>query len=280
MTATTASPRGRVALVALVGLLCVALAACGTVRAGEAAGPAPATPPAPEVCDLDGTRGGGSGTAAPDIPTEDQTGGYAGPPTDQETGAYAGPPTDGETGTYAGPPTDGEPGAYAGPPTDGEPGAYAGPPTDGETGAYAGPPTDQETGPPDPPTDQHAGTPGPPTDGGTASGAVTKGAGPCGAAGWFDMTADFFAYYAGHRTAADPDVAANGTAGARVRKVHGAGLAEVSFTSRQVGKGRAEDARGVIRVFAAWRHEVYGDTGTLTVRAGGSPPATVLTDSW
>ncbi|MGW6685273.1 hypothetical protein [Streptomyces sp. NPDC054961] len=261
MTATTASPKGRVALATLAGLLCAALTACGTVRAGEAAGPAPAATPAPEVCDLDGTRGQGSGTAAPDLPTEDQTGGYAGPPTDQETGPYTGPPTDGETGPYTGPPTD------------------------GETGAYAGPPTDGDTGPPDPPTDQDAGTPGPPTDGsaasgGVTSGAVTNGAGPCGAAGWFDMTADFFAYYAAHRTASDPDVSANGTVEARVRRVRGAGLAEVSFTSREVGKGRAEDARGVMRVFAAWRHEVYGDTGTLTVRAGGSPPATVLTEPW
>ncbi|MBT2470823.1 hypothetical protein J7E97_23885 [Streptomyces sp. ISL-66] len=94
------------------------------------------------------------------------------------------------------------------------------------------------------------------------------------------MTADFVAYYAEHRTPSDPDVSANGTAEARVRKVRGAGVAEVSFTSRQVGKGRAEDARGVVRVFAAWRHEVYGDTGTVTVRAGGSPPTTVVTASW
>ncbi|MET9467136.1 hypothetical protein ABZY44_20495 [Streptomyces sp. NPDC006544] len=249
MTATAAAPRGHLALAALAGLLCAALTACGTVRAGEAAGPAPVTTPAPYVCDLDRTTGGGSGTVAPDLPTEDQTGGYAGPPTDQETGPHAGPPTDGETGAHAGPPTDGD------------------------------------TGPPDPPTDQDTGTPGPPTDGSAASGgatggAVTNGAGPCGAAGWFDMTADFFAYYAAHRTASDPDVQANGTADARVRKVRGTGLAEVSFTSREVGKGRAEDARGVIRVFAAWRHEVYGDTGTLTVRAGGSPPVTVLTGSW
>ncbi|MFD9338912.1 hypothetical protein ACFWBF_31665, partial [Streptomyces sp. NPDC060028] len=83
MTTTVAALVGRTAL---AGLLCAALAACGSTRAGQAAGPAPAASPGKETC--------GVGAA-----TEEQPGGTAGPPTDQETGAYAGPPTDEDTGT-------------------------------------------------------------------------------------------------------------------------------------------------------------------------------------
>ncbi|MFD5142706.1 hypothetical protein [Streptomyces sp. NPDC058401] len=264
MTTTAASRTGRTALAGLVTvLLCAGLAACGTVRAGEAAGPAaPVAVPGPERCDLEGAEGtdagpGGS-TAAPDVPTEEQTGGYAGPPTDGETDGYAGPPTDEETG------------GYAGPPTDGETGGDAGPPTDEETGGPAGPPTDQDTGAPDPPTDGASG-PGP----------ATNGAGPCGAAGWFDMRRDFVAYYAEHRTDEDTFVSADGIGEVRVRKVRGRGLAEVSFTTRAAGKGRGDDARRVVRVFAAWRHEVYGgtDAGTVTVRTREEFPVTV-TETW
>ncbi|MFD9301369.1 hypothetical protein ACFWCB_01505 [Streptomyces sp. NPDC060048] len=268
MKKTGVSATGRTALAGFAGLLCAVLAACGTVRAGEAAGPAPAAAPSPRICDLDGPTHGA--TAAPGIPT------------DEETGAHAGPPTDGETGAYAGPPTDEETGAYAGPPTDEETGAYAGPPTDEETGAYAGPPTDQDTGLPDPPTDRGAGTPDPPTDGTAAPGgpgAVTNGAGPCGAAGWFDMTRDFAGWYATHRTGEDQDISADGIGPVRVRKVGGAGRAEVTFTTAGVGKSRGDDARRVVRVFADWRHEVYGDSGTVTVRTVETSPVTV-TGSW
>ncbi|MFE4257691.1 hypothetical protein [Streptomyces sp. NPDC056883] len=254
MTTTAVSRTGRAAFAGLAVLLCAGLAACGTVRAGEPAGPAaPVAAPGPEHCDLEGTTGTDAGaagaTAAPDIPTEEQTGGYAGPPTDEETGGYAGPPTDGESG------------------------AYAGPPTDEETGAYAGPPTDQDTGAPDPPTDGSSSGPG----------AATNGAGPCGAAGWFDMRRDFVAYYAEHRTDEDTFVSADGIGEVRVRKVRGSGkgIAEVTFTTRAVGKGRGDDARRVVRVFAAWRHEVYGgtDAGTVTVRTREEFPVTV-TESW
>ncbi|MCX5300770.1 hypothetical protein OG898_30630 [Streptomyces sp. NBC_00193] len=244
MTKTAVSRSGRTAFAGLAVLLCAGLAACGTVRAGEAAGPAaPVAAPGPERCDLDGTTGTDAGaagaTVAPDIPTEEQTGGYAGPPTDEETGAYAGPPTD------------------------------------EETGGYAGPPTDQDTGAPDPPTD---GTSGP---GAATNGAATNGAGPCGAAGWFDMRRDFVAYYAKHRTEEDTFVSADGISEVRVRKVRGKGLAEVTFTTRAVGKGRGDDARRVVRVFAAWRHEVYGgtDAGTVTVRTREEFPVTV-TEPW
>ncbi|MFE6844902.1 hypothetical protein [Streptomyces sp. NPDC057686] len=231
MTRTAVSVAGRAAV---AGLLCAVLAACGTRHAGEAA--APPAPPK-ETCGLDRTTGGG-GTGLPDPPTEEQGGGYAGPPTDQETGSYAGPPTDQGTGSYAGPPTDQETGSYAGPPTD------------QETGGYAGPPTDQDTGAPNPPTD----------------GDITNGAGPCGGAGWFDMTRDFNAYYAERRTRADLFLPEQPVREARVRKGRDAGEALVTFTTRSVGKGLAEDGRRVAQMFVSWRQQVYGDHGTVSVR--------------
>ncbi|MEU7554338.1 hypothetical protein AB0B01_18705 [Streptomyces sp. NPDC044571] len=199
-----------------------------------------------------GTRHAGEAAAPPspvpahetcgldrDLTTDDDGAGAgnAGPPTDEETG-YAGPPTDEETG-YAGPPTDEETG-YAGPPTDEETG-YAGPPTDEETG-YAGPPTDPD---------------------------VTNGAGPCGGAGWFDMTRDFNAYYAEHRTAEDRFLPAQPVRQAKVRTAGGAGEAVLTFATRSVGKGVGEDARRLARVFTAWRQQVYGDKGTVSVRTTG-----------
>ncbi|MFJ3204325.1 hypothetical protein [Streptomyces sp. NPDC086989] len=230
MTRTAVAVAGRVAV---AGLLCAVLAACGTRHAGEAA-----APPAPvqETCGLDRTTGGGTGL--PDPPTEEQGGGYAGPPTDQETGGYAGPPTDQETG------------------------GYAGPPTDQETGGYAGPPTDQETGAPNPPTD----------------GDITNGAGPCGGAGWFDMTRDFNAYYARHRDRSDSLLPEQPVQEARVRKGRDAGEALLTFTTRSVGKGLGEDARRVAQMFVSWRQQVYGDRGTVSVRTpeGG----VVATASW
>ncbi|MFE2146772.1 hypothetical protein ACFXA3_34465 [Streptomyces sp. NPDC059456] len=242
MTRTAVAVAGRAAV---AGLLCAVLAACGTRHAGEAA-----APPAPvqETCGLDRTTGGGTGL--PDPPTEEQGGGHAGPPTDQETGGYAGPPTDQETGGYAGPPTDQETGGYAGPPTDQETGSYAGPPTDQETGGHAGPPTDQETGAPNPPTD----------------GDITNGAGPCGGAGWFDMTRDFNAYYALHRDGSDRLLPEQPVQEARVRKGRDAGEALLTFTTRSVGKGLGEDARRVAQMFVSWRQQVYGDRGTVSVR--------------
>ncbi|MFF8262245.1 hypothetical protein [Streptomyces virginiae] len=172
-----------------------------------------------------------------DRTTEEDPGGYAGPPTDEETGAYA----------------------YPGPPTDEETGGYAGPPTDEETGGYAGPPTDQESGAPA----------GPPTDGGAAN-----GGGPCGPADWFDMTRDFRAYHQGHRTGQDDKVSVTET---RVRKVRSVGEARITFSTRPVGKGAAEDARRIAEVFTAWRREVYGDHGTLTLRTAEYE---VITRQW
>ncbi|MFE5722472.1 hypothetical protein [Streptomyces erythrochromogenes] len=143
--------------------------------------------------------------------------------------------------------------------TDEAPGGYAGPPTDEDTGAPAGPPTDEDTGAPA----------GPPTDG-----EMANGGGPCGPADWFDMTRDFKAYHQGHRAARDADVSVTET---RVRKVRSAGEARITFATRQVGKGAAEDARAIAAVFTQWRREVYGDHGTLTLRTADHE---VITEPW
>ncbi|MFD9623764.1 hypothetical protein ACFWB2_42075 [Streptomyces virginiae] len=235
MTKTAVSVTGRLVV---AGLLCAALAACGTTRAGEVAAPADVRTLASAECDLD-------------VPTEEETGGYAGPPTDQETGGYAGPPTDQETGGYAGPPTDQETGGYAGPPTDQETGGYAGPPTDQETGADAGPPTD---------------------------GGMGNGGGPCGPADWFDMTRDFTAYHHKHE-ADDGYVDSVVIKEVRVRKVRTVGEARITFTTREVGKGRGDAARSIAAVFAAWRHELYGDTGTVTLQTSTGPQLNI-TERW
>ncbi|MFJ8014842.1 hypothetical protein [Streptomyces sp. NPDC096339] len=207
------------------GLLCAVLAACGTGGSGQASGPAPVPSLTPEKCALD-------------VPTEEQTGGYAGPPTDQETGAYAGPPTDQETGAYAGPPTDQETGGYAGPPTDQETGGYAGPPTDGDTDTDIG-----------------------------------NGGGPCGPADWFDMTRDFTGYAAEHRAEHDEFLVRQ----TRVRKVDTVGEANILFSTREVGKGRGDVARRIAELFSSWRHEVYGDHGTLVLRTSDG---IVITEPW
>ncbi|MFJ6793424.1 hypothetical protein [Streptomyces sp. NPDC091268] len=242
MTTTMALPAVRAAL---AGLLCAALAACGTTRADGAAGPAPAASTGTRSCAPDQGPG-----APPDVPTHEDTG-TPGPPTDEDTGT-PGPPTDQDTGT-------------------------PGPPTDEDTGT-PGPPTDQDTGTPDPPTDDEDGIPDPPPGEG-----ITNGAGPCGARGWFDMTRDFNAYYGKHRTGEDAFMPENPVRQARVRKAHGTAEAVVSFHTRAVGKGEAEDVRRVAAVFAAWRREVYGDKGSLTVQVydrGLETYSAALTQPW
>ncbi|KJY25930.1 hypothetical protein VR44_31215, partial [Streptomyces katrae] len=70
------------------------------------------------------------------------------------------------------------------------------PPTDEDPGTSQ-PPTDEDPGTSQPPTDQDTGTPGPPTDGGDTAGSAR----PCPVVdGWYDMTREFNAYYARHRT--------------------------------------------------------------------------------
>lgn len=201
-----------------------------------------------------GTRHAGGEAAGPPAPAApvqetcglDRTTGGGGtglpdPPTEEQTGSsYAGPPTDQETGS-----------SYAGPPTDQETGSYAGPPTDQESGAYAGPPTD---------------------------GDVTDGAGPCGGAGWFDMTRDFNAYYAQRRTSADKFLPEQAVSEARVRKGRDSGEAIVTFATGSVGKGVGEDGRRVADVFVSWRQQVYQDHGSLSVRTRDGD--VVATSAW
>ncbi|MET9609337.1 hypothetical protein ABZZ17_30460 [Streptomyces sp. NPDC006512] len=165
-----------------------------------------------------------------DTTTDDQSGGDAGPPTDQDT-------------------ADG----HAGPPTDEETGGHAGPPTDQETGGHAGPPTDQET----------SGGAGPPTDG-----EIGNGGGPCGPADWFEMTRDFQAYLVQHLTKADDGtVSHRSVRETRVRKAGAVGEARITFysdfTDDALSHGAALRLAGL---FADWRREVYGDTGSVSVR--------------
>ncbi|MBT2478959.1 hypothetical protein [Streptomyces sp. ISL-94] len=149
--------------------------------------------------------------------------------------------------------------------TDEGSGAYAGPPTDQETGGYAGPPTDQETG----------GYAGPPTDG-----EMANGGGPCGSADWFDMTRDFKAYLDGHLTKGDDGLLdRNDVREARVRKVSAIGEAKTTFYVGLTDAARRDEAaRRLAELFTAWRHEVYGDKGTVTIRTPDG--SVVLTQQW
>ncbi|MFE1792100.1 hypothetical protein ACFW7J_27515 [Streptomyces sp. NPDC059525] len=168
-------------------------------------------------------------------------------------------------------PTEEDPGTPQ-PPTEEDPGTSQ-PPTDQDPGTSQ-PPTDEDPGTSQPPTDQDTGTPGPPTDGGGTAGSAR----PCPVVdGWYDMTREFNAYYARHRTDADRLVPSGGVQEVRVRKDGGTGQARVVFTTGSVGKGLGEDARRLAHLFADWRHEVYGDTGTVRVRtADGTPDGTEL----
>ncbi|MEU8434223.1 hypothetical protein AB0F18_15130 [Streptomyces sp. NPDC029216] len=176
------------------------------------------------------------GQAAPDTPTEDETARAPEPPTEDE------PPRPPE------------------PPTEDEPPRPPEPPTEEQTARTPEPPTEDEPPrPPEPPTEERtATTPQPPTDGGAHPCAVVDG--------WYDMTRDFGAYYDRHRTGADGLMPPGSVKDVRVRRTGGTSEARVAFTTGSVGKGLGEDARRVAQVFADWRHEVYGDTGTVRVR--------------
>ncbi|GAA3101188.1 hypothetical protein GCM10020254_53450 [Streptomyces goshikiensis] len=134
-------------------------------------------------------------------------------------------------------------------------------PTEEDTGT-PNIPTEEDTGTPDVPTEEDTGGPDLPTDGTAAA--------PCAVvAGWYDMTRDFNAYYAAHRTDDDHWIPGEGVTEVRVRKTAKTAEAWVTFTTENVGKGVGEDARRIAEVFGAWRHEVYGDTGTVGVRTEG-----------
>ncbi|MCX4526018.1 MULTISPECIES: hypothetical protein [unclassified Streptomyces] len=170
-------------------------------------------------------------TCTPNLPTEEDTG-TPNIPTEEDTGT-PNIPTEEDTGT-------------------------PNIPTEEDTGT-PNIPTEEDTGTPDVPTEEDTGGPNVPTDGSAAA--------PCAVvAGWYDMTRDFNAYYAAHRTDADHFVARNGVKEVRVRKTAKTSEAWVTFSTGSVGKGLAEDARRIAAVFGAWRHEIYGDTGTVGVR--------------
>ncbi|WP_406343970.1 hypothetical protein [Streptomyces sp. NBC_00648] len=141
------------------------------------------------------------------------------------------------------------------------------PPTDETTDEGSGsaePPTDEDTGTPGPPTDEttddDAGDPGPPTEG-TAP--------PCLPAGWFDMTQEFTDYYAKHLTKADDGMWPFLVA-ARLRQEGESVRALVTVNFIPSG-GSDYEGRRIAEVFAAWRHEAYGDKGKLRIetRSGG-----------
>lgn len=135
-------------------------------------------------------------------------------------------------------------------------------------------PTEEDTGAPVIPTEEDTGAPEPPTDGG-----LTGSAAPCAVvAGWYDMTRDFNDYYAGHRTEADHFMPQGSVKEVRIRKTAKTGEAWVTFSTDSVGKGLGEDARRVAEVFGAWRHEVYGDKGTVGVQT--EEGAEIVTTAW
>ncbi|MEU3311907.1 hypothetical protein ABZ743_04495 [Streptomyces sp. NPDC006662] len=156
-------------------------------------------------------------------------------------------------------------------------GARTAPPAPLPPSTTCAPPT-QGLPPQQPPTeDEPPGTPQPPTDGESPS---APGRQPCPVVvdGWYDMTRDFDAYYARHRTGADTLMPPGSLKEVRVRKAGGTSEARVAFTTGSVGKGLGEDARRVAQVFADWRHEVYGDTGTVRVRTADGEERAAL--SW
>ncbi|MBP0934433.1 hypothetical protein J0X20_12555 [Streptomyces sp. KCTC 0041BP] len=220
------------ARVAATGLCCLLLAACGTSVAGRSAAPSGAAPASP--------------TCTPNLPTEEDTG-TPNIPTEEDTGT-PNIPTEEDTGTPNIPTEE----------DTGTPNI----PTEEDTGT-PNIPTEEDTGTPDVPTEEDTGGPDLPTDGTAAA--------PCAVvAGWYDMTRDFNAYYAAHRTNDDDSwIPREGVTEVRVRKTAKTAEAWVTFTTENVGKGVGEDARRIAAVFGAWRHEVYGDTGTVGVRTEG-----------
>ncbi|MEU1076893.1 MULTISPECIES: hypothetical protein [unclassified Streptomyces] len=243
-------PRNRPGVV-VAGLLCAVLAGCGTERAGSAAGEGrPSSRPSlaaeKQPCPPDETTQDTSPGGGVDETSQDASGGTSGPAADGTT-------EDTTTGDGAG---------SAQPSTDD---------TTDETSGSAEPPTDEDTGAPEPPTDEttddDAGDAGPPTEG-TAP--------PCLPAGWFDMTQEFTDYYAQHLTKADDGMWPFLVA-ARLRQEGDSVKALVTVNFIPSGADDFEGRR-IAEVFAAWRHEAYGDKGKLRIetRSGGR----VAEQSW
>ncbi|GAA0601105.1 hypothetical protein [Streptomyces crystallinus] len=222
-------PRNVPGAVLVAGLLCVALAGCGTEKAPGAAGEgrpssSPSLAAAKQPC-------------PPDETTEDTASGGGVDETSEEASPGTGvdETTDETTDDGAG---------SAEPPTDET--------TDKGSGS-AEPPTGETT-------DDDAGDAGPPTEG-TAP--------PCLPAGWFDMTQEFTDYYAKHLTKADDGMWPFLVA-ARLRQEGDSVKALVTVNFIPSGADDYEGRR-IAEVFAAWRHETYGDKGRLRIetRSGG-----------
>ncbi|WP_329399828.1 hypothetical protein [Streptomyces melanogenes] len=244
--------------VAVAGLLCAVLAGCGTEKAGSAAGEGrPSSPTSlaaeKQPCPPDETTQDGSSGGGVDETSEEASAQATAPGIDETTDETSGPGVDETTDDGAG---------SSEPPTDEI--------TDEGSGS-AEPPTDEDTGTPGPPTDEttddDAGDAGPPTEG-TAP--------PCLPAGWFDMTQEFTDYYAKHLTKADDGMWPFLVA-ARLRQEGESVKALVTVNFIPSG-GSDYEGRRIAEVFAAWRHEAYGDKGKLRIetRSGGE----VVEQAW
>ncbi|MER5807970.1 hypothetical protein ABT143_07205 [Streptomyces sp. NPDC002033] len=89
--------------------------------------------------------------------------------------------------------------------------------------------------------------------------------------GWHDMTRGFGDYFDRHHRASDRLMPAGSIKDVRVRATARAAEARISFTTRSVGKGYAEDAREVARLFGEWRRTVHGDSGVLLLYSPHRP---------
>ncbi|MGI5398266.1 hypothetical protein ACQEVG_02170 [Streptomyces sp. CA-135486] len=148
-------------------------------------------------------------------------------------------------------------------------------PTDEDTGVPEET-TDEETGEPQEPTDEDTGVPEETTeeDAGEQPDRTTDDTAddPCSSATWFVMTRDFRDYLAAHGTKADDGLAFDVV---KVRKVGAVSQAvvTVSYTADDTPSGRR-----VATAFAAWRHAVYGDRGTVRIESGGG--LLITTEDW
>ncbi len=148
-------------------------------------------------------------------------------------------------------------------------------PTDEDTGVPEET-TDEDAGEPQVPTDEDTGVPEETTDedAGEQPDRTTDGAagGSCPSATWFVMTRDFREHLAVHGTKADDGLAFDVVKVRRVGAVNEA-VVTVSYTADDTRSGHR-----VASAFAAWRHAVYGDRGTVRIETRGG--AAVTTEDW
>lgn len=94
------------------------------------------------------------------------------------------------------------------------------------------------------------------------------------------MTRDFQAYLEQHLTKGDGGtVSQRSVRETRVRKVSTVGEARITFRSSFTDDTRSREAAlRLARLFTDWRHEVYGDMGTLSV--GTTRGTALITQAW